>query len=67
MDTLLSNDEESMKKFLKSNGKVKPHSPVYFIPKTKGENDNGRRENHDEGADEGDQGSYSEAEISQQS
>ena len=55
MDILHSNDEDSIKKFLQANGKVKPYSPVYFIPsQLKGEKDNGRRENHNEGINEGD-------------
>lgn len=55
MDVLQSNDDESMKKFLLSNGKVKPYSPVYFTSKSKGEYKNGRREDHNESTDEGDQ------------
>ena len=64
MDILQSNDETSMKNFLLSNGKVKPHSPVYFITNPKGEYKDGRRVNYNEGTDEGDQGSYPEAEVS---
>ena len=45
MDILHSNDEDSIKKFLQANGKVKPYSPVYFIPsQLKGEKDNGERD-----------------------
>jgi hypothetical protein len=67
MDTLQSNDETSMKQFLLSNGKVKPHSPVYFTSNPKGEYTHGRRKNHNESTDEGDQGSNSEAEVCEQS
>lgn len=54
-DILMSNDEESMKRFLTTNGKVKPYSAVYFVPK--GELEDGRRKSNSKEVDEGDQGS----------
>ena len=56
-DILMSNDEESMKRFLTANGKVKPHSAVYFVPK--GELKDGRRESNSKEVNEGDQRSNS--------
>lgn len=39
LEVLNKNDEETMRKFLLSNGKKKPVSPIYFISKEELEND----------------------------
>jgi hypothetical protein len=63
MEVLASNNQEEMKQFLQSNGKVKPRSAIYFVPKKKGEIENGRRENNNEGIDGRDSGDNKETEV----
>ena len=56
MEVLISNDQKEMKQFLQANGKVKPRSAIYFVPKKKGDNEDGSRESNNEGTDVRDSG-----------
>ena len=64
MEVLIGNNQEEMRQFLQSNGKVKPRSAIYFVPKEKkGEIEDGRRENNNEGIDGRDSGDNKETEV----